>query len=170
MCVCCGALFHSLILYSSFNFLSTLRILLLTSLLLICCLRPTDLMTEEWWCSACESTVADELFVILSTMSFIFPRHSLLATQLVSEVNEELGLSLSISDMLRHSTLYSMARFINNQAVSSPNATLDLAAEVETHAQDNYPWVGLSPLLHNRLCQKAVFISHWSVECCRSLA
>lgn len=68
-----------------------------------------------------------------------FPRHSLLATHLVSEINEELGLQLSISDMLQHSTLYSMASFIESPALSSADVTLDLAAVVERHAKDKAP-------------------------------
>jgi hypothetical protein len=72
-------------------------------------------------------------------MLMFFPRHSLLATHLVSEINEEMGLQLSISDVLQHSTLHSMACFIENPAVPTNYFTPDLVAVVERHAQDKAP-------------------------------
>lgn len=72
-------------------------------------------------------------------MLMFFHRHSLLATRLVSETNEELGLQLSISDMLQHSTLYSMASFIENPASDGAVVTLDLPDVVERLAQDKAP-------------------------------
>jgi hypothetical protein len=67
-----------------------------------------------------------------------FFRHSLLATQLVSEINEELGLQFKISDMLQHSTLQSMVSFIENAAANSTSVALDLPAAVQMHAQDKF--------------------------------
>ena len=61
-------------------------------------------------------------------------RHSLLATRLVSEINEELGLQLGISDMLQHCTLQSMASFIENPTVNKAGVNLDLQAVVDMHA------------------------------------
>lgn len=66
-------------------------------------------------------------------------RHSLLATRLVSEMNEELGLQLSISDMLQHCTLQSMASFIEDPTVNRAGVNLDLRAVIDMHSQDNAP-------------------------------
>jgi hypothetical protein len=66
-------------------------------------------------------------------------RHSLLATRLVSEMNEELGLQLSISDMLQHCTLQSMASFIENPTVNKAGVNVDLRAVVDMHSQDKAP-------------------------------
>jgi len=66
-------------------------------------------------------------------------RHSLLATRLVSEMNEELGLQLSISDMMQHCTLQSMASFIENPTVKKAGVNLDLQAVVDVHSQDKAP-------------------------------
>ena len=66
-------------------------------------------------------------------------RHSLLATRLVSEMNEELGLQLSISDMMQHCTLQSMASFIENPTVKKAGVNLDLQAVVDMHSQDKAP-------------------------------
>jgi len=70
-------------------------------------------------------------------------RHSLLATRLVSEMNEELGLQLSISDMLQHCTVQSMASFIENPTVNKAGVNIDLRAVVDMHSQDKAPWVAL---------------------------
>jgi hypothetical protein len=67
----------------------------------------------------------------------LFFRHSLLATHLVSEINENLGVQLCISDILQHSTLYSLAGFIENPTETSSDITLDLLAVVERHSQGN---------------------------------
>lgn len=72
-------------------------------------------------------------------MCIFLSRHSLLAARLVSEMNEELGLQLGISDMLQHCTLESMASFIENPAVKNPGVNLDLQAAVELHSQDKAP-------------------------------
>jgi hypothetical protein len=72
-------------------------------------------------------------------MLLFLSRHSLLATHLVSEINEELGLQLSISDMLQHCTLQSMASFIENPTVNKAGVNLDLRAVVDTHAKDEAP-------------------------------
>jgi len=66
-------------------------------------------------------------------------RHSLLATRLVSEMNEELGLQLSISDMLQHCTLQSMASFIENPTVNKAGVNIDIQAMVDMHSQDKPP-------------------------------
>lgn len=66
-------------------------------------------------------------------------RHSLLATRLVSEINEELGLQLSIPDMMQHCTLQSMASFIENPTVKKTGVNLDLQAVVDMHSQDKTP-------------------------------
>ena len=57
----------------------------------------------------------------------------------MSEVNEELGLELSISDMMQHCTLQSMASFIENPTVKKAGVNLDLQAVVDVHSQDKAP-------------------------------
>ena len=57
----------------------------------------------------------------------------------MSEINEEMGLQLSISDMLQHCTLQTMASFIENPAVNKAGVNLDLWAEVDMHSQDKAP-------------------------------
>lgn len=69
----------------------------------------------------------------------LFFRHSLLATHLVSEINEHLGIQLRISDMLQHPTLHSLVSFIEKPTETSSDVTLDLPAVVEKHAQDKAP-------------------------------
>jgi len=54
-------------------------------------------------------------------------------------MNEELGLQLSISDMLQHCTLQSMASFIENPTVNKAGVNLDLRAVVDMHSQDKAP-------------------------------
>jgi hypothetical protein len=61
----------------------------------------------------------------------------------VSEMNEELGLQLSILDMLQHGTLQSMASFIENPTVTKAGVNLDLRTVVDMHAKDEAPWVAL---------------------------
>jgi hypothetical protein len=54
-------------------------------------------------------------------------------------MNEELGLQLSISDMLQHCTLQSMASFIENPTVNKAGVNIDLQAVVDMHSQDKAP-------------------------------
>jgi len=54
-------------------------------------------------------------------------------------MNEELGLQLSISDMMQHCTLQSMASFIENPTVKMAGVNLDLQAVVDMHSQDKAP-------------------------------
>ena len=89
-------------------------------------------------------------------------RHSLLATRLVSEMNEELGLQLSISDMLQHCTLQSMASFIENPTVNKAGVNIDIQAMVDMHSQDKPPWVAL---LCSRHCCRHAFTVQGSVIC-----
>lgn len=99
----------------------------------------------------------------LKTYILVFlSRHSLLATRLVSEVNEELGLELSISDMMQHCTLQSMASFIENPTVKKAGVNLDLQAVVDVHSQDKAPWVAL---LYSRNCDRHEFTGQWSLSC-----
>jgi hypothetical protein len=71
----------------------------------------------------------------------LFFRHSLLATHLVSEINENLGVQLCISDILQHSTLHSLASFIEKPTETTSDITLDLPAVVERYSQSKAPWV-----------------------------
>ncbi|KAJ4452315.1 hypothetical protein ANN_03835 [Periplaneta americana] len=63
-------------------------------------------------------------------------RHSLLATQLVGEMSEALGRSLSVSQLLQHPTVHAMAAFVERPELDGPGSTPDLEAEVERHVQD----------------------------------
>nr|CAD7260469.1 unnamed protein product [Timema shepardi] len=59
-----------------------------------------------------------------------------LFSQCLSEMNEQLGLDLIITDLFSHPTVYSMAGFIDDpQMTNGETVKLDLNAEVERHDQ-----------------------------------
>ena len=116
------------------------------------------------WCHVAEDcNLSIQIIKNLKPYILVFlSRHSLLATRLVSEMNEELGLQLSISDMLQHCTLQSMASFIENPTVNKAGVNLDLRAVVDMHSQDKAPWVAL---LYSRNCGRHAFTWQGSVSC-----
>ncbi|CAG2053402.1 unnamed protein product [Timema podura] len=90
---------------------------------------PTEHIVAAIWCRVLELQVID-----VQENFFDLGGHSLL--DLLSEMNEQLGLDLIISDLFSHPTVYSMAGFIDDpQVTSGETVKLDLNAEVERHDQ-----------------------------------
>nr|CAD7594039.1 unnamed protein product [Timema genevievae] len=91
----------------------------------------TEHIVAAIWCRVLELQVID-----VQENFFDLGGHSLLAARLLSEMNEQLGLDLIISDLFSHPTVYSMAGFIDDpQVTSGETVKLDLNAEVDRHDQ-----------------------------------
>nr|CAD7402514.1 unnamed protein product [Timema cristinae] len=92
---------------------------------------PTEHIVAAIWCRVLELQVID-----VQENFFDLGGHSLLAARLLSEMNEQLGLDLIISDLFSHPTVYSMAGFIDDpQMTNGETVKLDLNVEVERHDQ-----------------------------------
>ncbi|KAJ9589457.1 hypothetical protein L9F63_017318 [Diploptera punctata] len=90
---------------------------------------PTERQIAAIWCSILKLNNID-----IQENFFDLGGHSLLATQLVSEMNSQLGLQLSSSDLFMHSTVASMAKFIDNPT-NAEGGELNLMKEVNKHSQ-----------------------------------
>nr|CAD7396297.1 unnamed protein product [Timema poppensis] len=91
----------------------------------------TEHIVAAIWCRVLDLQVID-----VQENFFDLGGHSLLAARLLSEMNEQLGLDLIITDLFSHPTVYSMAGFIDDpQVTNGETVKLDLNAEVERHDQ-----------------------------------
>lgn len=64
--------------------------------------------------------------------------HSLMAARLLTKVNEEFHVRLTIRDLFAAPTVYEMAKILDGNERSSPDQTVDLDYQIETHdVKDN---------------------------------
>ncbi|XP_066999059.2 uncharacterized protein [Anabrus simplex] len=93
---------------------------------------PMECAVAAIWCQVLQLTAVD-----VQENFFDLGGHSLLAARLLSEMNEELGLNLVITDLFNHPTVSSMASFLEDPSTANggQHVQLDLEAEVDRHDQ-----------------------------------